>query len=58
MRIAVVGEATAQELKKYYLEVDVMPEISDGEHLAEKILEHHNIENLNVLTSDKIDSGK
>ncbi len=48
-RIACVGEATASELKKYYLRADVIPEISTGEAMAKAIIDYESIENLKVL---------
>ena len=49
MRIAAIGEATAEELRKLHLQVDVVPEKSLTEDLAKAILDFENLENLNVL---------
>ncbi len=48
-RIACVGEATARELKKYFLRADVIPEISTGESMAHAMSEYETLENLKVL---------
>ncbi|MEL0120382.1 MAG: uroporphyrinogen-III synthase, partial [Opitutae bacterium] len=49
MRIAAIGDATAEELRKLHLQVDVVPENAVSEDLAQAILDFENIENLNVL---------
>ncbi len=36
-KIAAIGSATANELKNFGLRVDIMPDIYDGKHLAEKL---------------------
>lgn len=48
-RIACVGEATARELKKYFLHADVIPQISTGEEMAKAMAEYESLENLKVL---------
>ncbi len=48
-RIACVGEATARELKKYFLRADIIPEISTGESMANAMAEYETLENLKVL---------
>lgn len=48
-RIACVGEATARELKKYYLHADVVPQISTGEEMGKAMAEYESLENLKVL---------
>ncbi len=49
MRIAAIGQATAGELQKFHLQVDVLPEKAVSESLAEAMLEKENLENLKVL---------
>ena len=49
MRIAAIGDSTAEELRKLHLQVDVVPENAVSEDLAQAILDFENIENLNVL---------
>lgn len=48
-RIACVGEATARELKKYFLRADVLPEIATAENMAKAMSEYETLENLKVL---------
>ncbi len=48
-RIACVGQATADALKEYFIQTDVIPEIATGEAMAEEILKFASIENLNIL---------
>jgi len=48
-RIACVGEATARELKKYFLHADVLPKISTGAEMAKAMVEYESLENLRVL---------
>lgn len=48
-RIACVGTATADALKEFYIQTDVIPEIATGEAMAEAILNYETIENLNLL---------
>ena len=48
-RIACVGEATANELKKYFLHSDVVPQIATGEEMAKAMAEYESLENLKVL---------
>ena len=49
MRIAAVGEATAEEIRKHHLVVDLMPEKAVSEELAKCLLEKENVENLKIL---------
>lgn len=48
-RIACVGEATARELKKYFLRADVVPQISTGLDMAKAMSEYESLENLKIL---------
>ncbi len=48
-RIACVGRATAEELKKFHIQTDVIPEVSTGDAMADAILAYETIENLNIL---------
>ena len=48
-RIACVGEATARELKKYFLRADVVPEISTAENMAQAMADYETLENLKIL---------
>lgn len=48
-RIACVGKQTAQELKKYFLTADVIPEIENAEKMAAAMVEFETLENLTVL---------
>lgn len=49
-RIASVGNATAEELKKYYIQSDVIANPSTSEAMADAMLEYETIENLNILS--------
>ena len=49
MRIGAIGEATAKEIRKNHLEIDVLPEKAISGELARELLEKENIENLKVL---------
>lgn len=48
-RIACVGSATADTLKEFFIQTDVIPEKATGEAMAEAILNYETIENLNIL---------
>lgn len=48
-RIAAVGKATAEELKRYYIASDVVANPSTSDAMAEAMLNYETIENLNVL---------
>lgn len=49
-RIAAVGKATAEELKKYYIQTDVIPNPSTSDAMAEAMMEYESIENLKILS--------
>ena len=48
-RIACVGEATAKELKKFYIRADVIPSTQTGKAMAEAMQAFESLEHLNVL---------
>lgn len=48
-RIACIGTATAEEVNKYHLQVDVVPETALSENLAESMIAFQSLENLKVL---------
>lgn len=48
-RIAAVGVATAQELKNFYIQTDVVPKTATGEAMAKAVMEFETLENLMVL---------
>jgi len=48
-RIACVGEGTAAELRKYYLEPAVVPETSSGAAMADAMSQFETLDNLKVL---------
>tara|TARA_B100001248_G_scaffold262589_1_gene259728 strand:- start:25253 stop:26050 length:798 start_codon:yes stop_codon:yes gene_type:complete len=49
MRIACIGEGTAEALKAYYLEVDIMPEEALADKLAEAMIKTESLDNEKVL---------
>ena len=49
MRIAAIGEATAAELHKLHLQVDILPEKALSESLAQAMMSKENLENLKIL---------
>ncbi|MDP0498791.1 MAG: uroporphyrinogen-III synthase [Verrucomicrobiota bacterium JB022] len=49
MRIAVVGEGTARQLRELHLKVDLMPEEARAEKLAEAMEAEQTLDNLRVL---------
>lgn len=49
LRIACVGEATAQVFKDYHLEVELIPEVSTAENLARSLLATESLDSANVL---------
>jgi uroporphyrinogen III methyltransferase/synthase len=49
MRIAAIGEATADELHKLHLQVDILPDKANSESLAQAMMEKENLENLKIL---------
>ena len=49
MRIAAVGVATAREIEKHKLKVDLVPEKANGDALADAFIKNESIENLQML---------
>ncbi|MGA2051824.1 MAG: uroporphyrinogen-III C-methyltransferase [Opitutales bacterium] len=49
VKFACVGPATAREVERHHLEVEVMPATATAEALADALLAHSSIENLRVL---------
>jgi len=49
MRIAAVGAATAREIEKHRLKVDLMPEKANAEALADKLIENEGVESVQIL---------
>lgn len=49
MRIAAVGPATAREIEKYHLQVEVMPEKHTGADLAQALIDTDGMEHAKVL---------
>jgi uroporphyrinogen III methyltransferase/synthase len=49
MRIAAVGAATAREIKKHKLKVDLMPATANGDALATAFIENEGIESVQML---------
>jgi uroporphyrinogen III methyltransferase/synthase len=49
VKFACVGAATAREIERYHLEVDVVPAISTANDLATALLAHSSLENLRML---------
>ena len=49
MRIACIGEATAQEVRRHHIHVDYTPPMSTAETFGEALLKDEGLENLNVL---------
>ena len=49
-RIACVGEATAKELKKFYIRADIIPSTQTGKAMAEAMQAYESLEHLNVLS--------
>ena len=48
-RIACVGKATAEELNRHHLQVDLVPKKATAENLAQALIESESLENANVL---------
>ena len=48
-RVACIGAATAEALKEFYIQTDVIPETATAEAMAEAVLNYETIENLNIL---------
>lgn len=48
-RIACVGAATANELKKYHLHADIVPEVSTAAAMFEAIAKFESLDNLKIL---------
>lgn len=49
MRIAAVGAATAQEIKKHKLKVDLVPKKANAKALADELIENEGMESVQVL---------
>jgi uroporphyrinogen III methyltransferase/synthase len=49
MRIAAIGEATAEEIRKHRLQIDLLPGTALAEELGKALLKKENVENLKVL---------
>lgn len=49
MRIAAVGAATAQEIEKHRLKVDLVPQKSNADALAEELIENEGVESVQIL---------
>jgi len=49
MRIAAVGAATAREIEKHRLKVDLMPEKANAEALADKLIKNEGVESVQIL---------
>tara|TARA_B100001123_G_scaffold444831_1_gene594708 strand:+ start:1101 stop:2624 length:1524 start_codon:yes stop_codon:yes gene_type:complete len=49
MRIGAVGPATAKEIEKHHLQVEVMPDKHTGSELAKALIESGNIESAKIL---------
>ena len=49
MRIAAVGAATAREIEKHRLKVDLVPERSNGDALADALIKNESIDNIQML---------
>lgn len=49
MRIGAIGDATAEEIRKNRLGIDLMPEKALAEDLAKELLQKENVENLKIL---------
>jgi uroporphyrinogen III methyltransferase/synthase len=49
MRIAAVGAATAREIKKHHLQVDLIPEKANGDALATAFIENEGVESVQML---------
>ncbi len=49
MRIAAVGAATAREIEKHRLKVDLIPEKANGDSLADALIENESIDNIQML---------
>ena len=49
MRIAAVGAATAREIEKHRLKVDLVPERANGNALADALIKNESIDNIQML---------
>ena len=49
MRIAAVGAATAREIEKHKLKVDLIPEKANGDALADALIKNESIDNIQIL---------
>ena len=48
-RIAAVGQKTAEELAKFFIQTDVLPEIATAENMAKAAMQFETLENLMIL---------
>ncbi len=49
MKFACIGAATAREVEKYHLQVDLVPETSTAVALADAMMKHSSLDNLRIL---------
>lgn len=49
MRVAAVGAATAREIEKHHIKVDLIPEKANADALATKMIEEEGVESIKVL---------
>lgn len=49
IKIACVGQGTAEEIEKYHLEVDFMPEEALSENLADGLIENQSLDSTKIL---------
>jgi uroporphyrinogen III methyltransferase / synthase len=49
MRIAAVGAATAQEIEKHKLKVDLIPKKANADALAQELIENEGVESVQIL---------
>ncbi|MGC6455770.1 MAG: uroporphyrinogen-III C-methyltransferase [Coraliomargaritaceae bacterium] len=49
MRIAAVGQATAREIRKHNLKVDLIPEKANADALADKLIQEEGVESIKML---------
>jgi uroporphyrinogen III methyltransferase / synthase len=50
LRFACVGDATAQEIRRYRIDVECQPKIATAEALAEKLIETDSLDSAKVIT--------
>lgn len=49
MRVAAVGAATAREIKKHHIKVDLIPDKANADALANKMIEEEGVESIKIL---------